>query len=342
MSCRWSGRRGAAPCPAPPRSLLAQLARLCAGGGDPRPAGPRCGAARPGRDAQDRRCGDVNDGDSITLGGERIRLRGIDAPEYDQICRKDGATIPAAAARARRWPRLIGGRRGRLQRLGARPLRPPARRSARPAASISTGGRWRTAGRSPMATTRRRGRPRAKRGAGLWAGSFERPRDWRDRAWRHGRERARSRSARIAQLAAADLRLFMTAGHAVVIVDGRIAMKLFDGGRAPNPRRVRIFLAEKGIAVPLVPVDMGALEHKQEAISSRNPLQRLPVLELDDGTILTEIGRDLPLFRGAASRAGAVRHAARSARRRSRCGSAAWSSTCSAAVARPSATSTPR
>ena len=65
-------------------------------------------------------------------------------------------------------------------------------------------------------------------------------------------------------------------------------MKLFDGGRAPNPRRVRIFLAEKGIAVPLVPVDMAALEHKKEAISSRNPLMRLPVLEFDDGTILTE------------------------------------------------------
>ncbi|MFD2057991.1 glutathione S-transferase [Mesorhizobium calcicola] len=65
-------------------------------------------------------------------------------------------------------------------------------------------------------------------------------------------------------------------------------MKLFDGGRAPNPRRVRVFLAEKGIAVPLVSVDMGALEHKQQAVSSRNPLQRLPVLELDDGTVLTE------------------------------------------------------
>lgn len=65
-------------------------------------------------------------------------------------------------------------------------------------------------------------------------------------------------------------------------------MKLFDGGRAPNPRRVRVFLAEKGIVVPLVPVDMGALEHKRETVSSRNPLQRLPVLELDDGTILTE------------------------------------------------------
>jgi glutathione S-transferase len=65
-------------------------------------------------------------------------------------------------------------------------------------------------------------------------------------------------------------------------------MKLFDGGRAPNPRRVRIFLAEKGIDVPLAPVDMGALGHRSDEISSRNPLRRLPVLELDDGTILTE------------------------------------------------------
>lgn len=65
-------------------------------------------------------------------------------------------------------------------------------------------------------------------------------------------------------------------------------MKLFDGGKAPNPRRVRVFLAEKGIEVPLVPVDMGAMEHRKEPVTSRNPLQRLPILELDDGTILTE------------------------------------------------------
>lgn len=65
-------------------------------------------------------------------------------------------------------------------------------------------------------------------------------------------------------------------------------MKLFDGGKAPNPRRVRVFLAEKGIEVPLVPVDMNALGHKGEEVSTRNPLQRLPVLELDDGTVLTE------------------------------------------------------
>ncbi len=65
-------------------------------------------------------------------------------------------------------------------------------------------------------------------------------------------------------------------------------MKLFDGGRAPNPRRVRIFLAEKGITVPVVPVDMGAMGHKSDDIAMRNPLRRLPVLELDDGTILSE------------------------------------------------------
>jgi glutathione S-transferase len=65
-------------------------------------------------------------------------------------------------------------------------------------------------------------------------------------------------------------------------------MKLYDGGRAPNPRRVRVFLAEKGIEVPLVPVDMAAMEHKGGEVTSRNPLQRLPVLELDDGTVICE------------------------------------------------------
>ena len=65
-------------------------------------------------------------------------------------------------------------------------------------------------------------------------------------------------------------------------------MKLYDGGLAPNPRRVRIFLAEKGVEIPLVTVDMGALEHRGEEVASRNPLKRLPVMELDDGTILSE------------------------------------------------------
>ena len=65
-------------------------------------------------------------------------------------------------------------------------------------------------------------------------------------------------------------------------------MKLYDAGRAPNPRRVRIFLAEKGVEVPLVPVDLGRLEHKSEAYAAVNPLQRTPALVLEDGTVITE------------------------------------------------------
>lgn len=65
-------------------------------------------------------------------------------------------------------------------------------------------------------------------------------------------------------------------------------MKLFDGGKAPNPRRVRVFLAEKGIEIPLEPVDMAAMGHRQPTVAGRNPLRRLPVLELDDGAVLTE------------------------------------------------------
>src|SRR6476660_913746 len=65
-------------------------------------------------------------------------------------------------------------------------------------------------------------------------------------------------------------------------------MKLYDGGRAPNPRRVRIFLAEKGLSVPLEPVDLGQLQHKSSAYAAINPLQRVPALELDDGTVICE------------------------------------------------------
>lgn len=65
-------------------------------------------------------------------------------------------------------------------------------------------------------------------------------------------------------------------------------MKLYDTARAPNPRRVRIFLAEKGIAVPTEDVDFGKAEQKSEAFSALNPMQQTPVLVLDDGTVLSE------------------------------------------------------
>lgn len=65
-------------------------------------------------------------------------------------------------------------------------------------------------------------------------------------------------------------------------------MKLYDSGRAPNPRRTRIFLAEKGISVPSEQVDMMAKQHKTPEYAAINPLQRMPALVLDDGTVITE------------------------------------------------------
>jgi glutathione S-transferase len=65
-------------------------------------------------------------------------------------------------------------------------------------------------------------------------------------------------------------------------------MQLFDGGRAPNPRRVRIFMAEKGISVPMVFIDINRLEHKTTDFAALNPMQRTPVLQLDDGACISE------------------------------------------------------
>jgi glutathione S-transferase len=65
-------------------------------------------------------------------------------------------------------------------------------------------------------------------------------------------------------------------------------MKLYDTKQAPNPRRVRIFLAEKGIEVPLVPVDLASAQNRQPEFLKKNPMGQVPVLELDDGTLIAE------------------------------------------------------
>ena len=65
-------------------------------------------------------------------------------------------------------------------------------------------------------------------------------------------------------------------------------MKLYDGGRAPNPRRTRIFLAEKGIKLPLEQIDLGSLQQMSADYAKINPLKRVPALALDDGTVITE------------------------------------------------------
>src|ERR1035437_9121317 len=65
-------------------------------------------------------------------------------------------------------------------------------------------------------------------------------------------------------------------------------MKLYDSRQAPNPRRTRIFLAEKGITLPTEQVDIMAMQHKTPEYAAINPLQRMPALVLDDGTIITK------------------------------------------------------
>lgn len=65
-------------------------------------------------------------------------------------------------------------------------------------------------------------------------------------------------------------------------------MELIDGGRAPSPRRVRIFLAEKGIDVPRRQIDFANWEQFSDAFKAINPMSRVPVLILDDGTAISE------------------------------------------------------
>src|ERR1700682_3898857 len=65
-------------------------------------------------------------------------------------------------------------------------------------------------------------------------------------------------------------------------------MKLYDS-IGPNPRVVRMFMAEKGIEMPKQTVDLRGGENRQEAHLKRNPHGQMPTLELDDGGYLSEI-----------------------------------------------------
>jgi endonuclease YncB( thermonuclease family) len=121
----------------------------------------------------------INDGDSITLGAERIRLRGIDAPEYDQICRKNGADYPCGRQARQSLSALIGGKpvscsgweRDKYDRL---------------LATCTAGGQDLNRGQVEAGWAIAYGDYGAEeavarqKGVGLWAGSFERPREWRE------------------------------------------------------------------------------------------------------------------------------------------------------------------
>lgn len=65
-------------------------------------------------------------------------------------------------------------------------------------------------------------------------------------------------------------------------------MKLFDAPIAPNPRRVRIFIAEKGLKIDRVTLDLRRDEHRQPAYLAINPRGMVPVLRLDDGTVIDD------------------------------------------------------
>lgn len=65
-------------------------------------------------------------------------------------------------------------------------------------------------------------------------------------------------------------------------------MRLYHSALAPNARRVRMFMAEKGIEIPLAPVDLAKLEQRSDDFSAKNPFQIVPALELDDGSVITE------------------------------------------------------
>ncbi|MEZ5851241.1 MAG: glutathione S-transferase [Hyphomicrobiaceae bacterium] len=65
-------------------------------------------------------------------------------------------------------------------------------------------------------------------------------------------------------------------------------MKILETRMAPNPRRVRVFLAEKGISIPFEELDLMKGELKTPEFTRLNALQRVPVLMLDDGTAISE------------------------------------------------------
>ena len=93
-------------------------------------------------------------------------------------------------------------------------------------------------------------------------------------------------------------------------------MKLYDFGPAASAQRVRVFLAEKGLEVPTEQLNVREDNQFVGPFTSMNPFHCVPFLALDDGTVIAGIGVDLPLSRGAAPGAGALRGHGRGARPR--------------------------
>ncbi len=65
-------------------------------------------------------------------------------------------------------------------------------------------------------------------------------------------------------------------------------MHLYTQSASPNGQRVEVFLKEKGVDIPMTQIDLRAGENLGDAFLARNPFGRVPTLELDDGTCLSE------------------------------------------------------
>lgn len=65
-------------------------------------------------------------------------------------------------------------------------------------------------------------------------------------------------------------------------------MKIYDTQTAPNPRRVRMFLAEKGVEAEYIQIDLKGGQNLTLDMLAKNPMGKLPILELDDGTCISE------------------------------------------------------
>ncbi|MFP3977099.1 MULTISPECIES: glutathione S-transferase family protein [Marinobacter] len=67
-------------------------------------------------------------------------------------------------------------------------------------------------------------------------------------------------------------------------------MKIFETKTAPNPRRVRMFMAEKGLLekAEFIEIDLLKGENRTPEYAARNPMKKVPVMELDDGTCIAE------------------------------------------------------
>ncbi len=120
----------------------------------------------------------INDGDSITLGQQRIRLRGIDAPEFNQTCKKDGADYACGRISRDALTKLVAGRqvsctgweRDKYQRLLAECTAAGTNLNR---AQVEAG--WAVSYGDYEAEEL----DARRTGKGLWAGEFDRPREWR-------------------------------------------------------------------------------------------------------------------------------------------------------------------